>query len=57
MLTTVALKDDDVEGEGVAEAKEEDEEKMDTEEITVKAPKEVLPTGRVVGVMKRNWRA
>lgn len=51
------LKDDDVEGEGVAEDKTEKEEKMDTEEVTAKAPKQILPTGRVVGVMKRNWRA
>lgn len=55
----IALKDDDVEGDEGAdsEAIKEKEERMDTAEVTKKAPKEVLPTGRVVGIMKRNWRA
>lgn len=54
----VALKDDDVEGDDVAvEEKTEKQEEMDVEEVTKKAKREVMPTGRVVGVTKRNWRA
>jgi exosome complex exonuclease DIS3/RRP44 len=58
----VALKDDDAEddeGAGVADKeKEKDrEEKMDVEDISGKKPRDIQPTGRVVGVIKRNWRA
>ncbi|EIW68849.1 hypothetical protein TREMEDRAFT_63316 [Tremella mesenterica DSM 1558] len=57
-----ALKNDDAEddeGAGLPdeEKKEEEEEKMDVEESTKRKPKDVLPTGKVVGVIKRNWRA
>ena len=56
------LRDDDAEddeGAGLAEkeAEKEDEEKMDVESVTKKKPRDVQPTGRVVGVVKRNWRA
>lgn len=44
------------EGSGL-EAVREKEESKDTSEVAKKAPREVLPTGRVVGVTKRNWRA
>ena len=58
----VTLRDDDAEddeGSGLAEKErvEERGEKMDVEEIARKKPKEIQPTGRVVGVIKRNWRA
>ncbi|KAL7418616.1 exosome catalytic subunit dis3 [Cryptotrichosporon argae] len=57
----VALRDDDAEedeGAGVAEKEEkaEEAEKMDVDEVSKKR-KEVVPTGKVVGVIKRNWRA
>ena len=56
------LRDDDAEddeGAGLAdgEAEKEDTEKMDVESVTKKKPRDVQPTGRVVGVVKRNWRA
>ncbi len=51
----VALKDDDAEGdEGTGEKDEKEEQ--DADEVAKKAPKEILPTGRVVGIAKRNWR-
>lgn len=55
----IALKDDDVEGDeaGAVEAEKEKDEEMDVEEVKQKDPKEILPTGRVVGITKRNWRA
>ncbi|GFZ46672.1 Chromosome disjunction protein 3 [Saitozyma sp. JCM 24511] len=57
-----ALKDDDVEddeGAGVDDKEKQKlaEEKMDVEDETKRKPKDVQPTGRVVGVIKRNWRA
>ncbi len=62
MAILVALKDDDAEddeGAGLAEKEQEkeDEEKMDVEEVTRKRKRDIQPTGRVVGVVKRNWRA
>ncbi len=30
---------------------------MDVEQVSQKAPREVQPTGKVVGIIKRNWRA
>jgi exosome complex exonuclease DIS3/RRP44 len=58
----VALRDDDAEddeGAGVVdqEAKDTQKETMDVDDETKKKPREVQPTGRVVGVIKRNWRA
>lgn len=54
----VALKDDDVEGDEGAgvEAEKETKEQKDSDEVSNKAPKEIMPTGRVVGIAKRNWR-
>ena len=62
-LMKVALKDDDAEDDegagGVAERerKKAEEEKKDVEDLTKRKPADVMPTGRVVGVIKRNWRA
>ena len=58
----MALRDDDAEddeGAGIADKEEEKEkdEVMDVEDETRRKPREVQPTGRVVGVIKRNWRA
>ncbi|WWD22110.1 hypothetical protein CI109_106599 [Kwoniella shandongensis] len=58
----VALRDDDAdddEGAGVLD-KELEQQKSETKEVedeTRKKPRDILPTGRVVGVVKRNWRA
>lgn len=38
------------------EAEKEKQEKQDADEVSKKVPKEILPTGRVVGIAKRNWR-
>lgn len=59
---TVALRDDDAEddegaGVGDQEAKDQKKESIEVDNETQKKPKEVQPTGRVVGVVKRNWRA
>ena len=59
---TVALRDDDAdddEGAGLTEKEAEGagDENMDVEEETRKKPRDVQPTGRVVGIIKRNWRA
>lgn len=61
-LIVVALRDDDAEddegaGVGDQETKDQKKESMDVDEVTGKKPREVQPTGRVVGVVKRNWRA
>lgn len=58
----MALRDDDAEddeGAGVVdqETKDTQKESMDVDHETKKKPGEVQPTGRVVGVIKRNWRA
>ncbi|WVF69920.1 hypothetical protein IAT40_004704 [Kwoniella sp. CBS 6097] len=58
----LALRDDDAdddEGPGLAEKekKKAQEEKMDVDQAAKRKPQAVLPTGRVVGVVKRNWRA
>jgi exosome complex exonuclease DIS3/RRP44 len=58
----VALKDDDAEddeGGGVPEreARVEEKEKMDVDGETKARQREVQPTGKVVGIIKRNWRA
>ena len=60
--SVVALRDDDAEdneGGGVAEVEKqkEAEERMDVDDETKRKPRAVQPTGRVVGVVKRNWRA
>jgi exosome complex exonuclease DIS3/RRP44 len=62
LIHAEALKDDDVEddeGAGVDDKEKQKlaEEKMDVEDETKRKPKDVQPTGRVVGVIKRNWRA
>jgi hypothetical protein len=62
LIRAEALKDDDVEddeGAGVDDKEKQKlaEEKMDVEDETKRKPKDVQPTGRVVGVIKRNWRA
>jgi exosome complex exonuclease DIS3/RRP44 len=61
--TLVALKDDDADDEGGEETKELDEEAVrekkeaaEAAEVAKKNPLEKQPTGRVVGVFKRNWR-
>jgi exosome complex exonuclease DIS3/RRP44 len=57
------LRDDDVEDEegsgGVAEkeARQAAAERKDVEDETKRKPRDVMPTGKVVGVIKRNWRA
>lgn len=58
----MALRDDDAEddeGAGVGDKEAEDRraEVMDAEQQARRKPREVQPTGRVVGVVKRNWRA
>lgn len=58
----MALRDDDAEddegaGVGDKEAQDKQAEKMDVDSETKRKPREVQPTGRVVGVVKRNWRA
>jgi exosome complex exonuclease DIS3/RRP44 len=58
----VALRDDDAEddeGAGVVdqEPKDKQRQSMDVDDETKRKPREVQPTGRVVGVIKRNWRA
>lgn len=63
LYNSVELWDDDADdderaGLGGKEAeKEEEEEKMDVESVIKMKPRDVQPTGRVVGVVKRNWRA
>ncbi len=61
-LEEVELRDDDAEddeGAGIAEKEmeKEGEEMMDVGGRTRKKPRAIQPTGRVVGVVKRNWRA
>lgn len=58
----MALRDDDAEddegaGVGDQEAKDKQAEAMDVDQESKRKPREVQPTGRVVGVVKRNWRA
>ncbi|KAK4689829.1 exosome complex exonuclease DIS3/RRP44, partial [Tremellales sp. Uapishka_1] len=56
----LALRDDDAEddeGAGVAEKEKEKDEQMDVDEISRLKKKDIMPTGRVVGIIKRNWRA
>ncbi|ORY27766.1 hypothetical protein BCR39DRAFT_589039 [Naematelia encephala] len=58
----IALRDDDAdddEGPGVDEGEKQTEkaEKMDVDEETKKNPRDIQPTGKVIGVIKRNWRA
>ena len=57
----VALKDDDVEDEeGLQvekDTREAKQESMDVDDESKRKPKDILPTGKVVGVAKRNWRA
>ncbi|KAK6903838.1 hypothetical protein I203_107346 [Kwoniella mangroviensis CBS 8507] len=58
----LALRDDDAdddESPGLAEKEIEKSkaETMDVDEETKRKPKDILPTGRVVGIVKRNWRA
>lgn len=60
----VALRDDDAdddegEAETVAamEARLAAREQAEAKQVADKQSKEVMPTGKVVGVMKRNWRA
>ncbi|CAD6582390.1 MAG: exosome catalytic subunit dis3 [Tremellales sp. Tagirdzhanova-0007] len=58
----VALRDDDAdddEGADLAEKETEKEgaERRDVEDETRRKPRDVQPTGKVVGVVKRNWRA
>ncbi|WVQ84127.1 hypothetical protein IAT38_006274 [Cryptococcus sp. DSM 104549] len=58
----LALRDDDAdddEGTGVPDKEllKEKTEKMEVDQEIRKRPKEILPTGRVVGIVKRNWRA
>ncbi|OXG95921.1 exosome complex exonuclease DIS3/RRP44 [Cryptococcus neoformans A2-102-5] len=57
----IALRDDDVEDDesgGVADKEfvKEKQERLETDDAK-KNRKEILPTGRVVGIVKRNWRA
>ena len=59
---SVALRDDDAdddEGADLAEKETEKEgaERRDVEDETRRKPRDVQPTGKVVGVVKRNWRA
>jgi exosome complex exonuclease DIS3/RRP44 len=61
-ILLVVLKDDDAdddEGAGIdeGEKKKADDERMDVEDRSGGKPREVQPTGKVVGVTKRNWRA
>lgn len=58
----MALRDDDAEddegaGLGDKEEKNKKMEVMDVDQSTKREPRAVQPTGRVVGVVKRNWRA
>ncbi|WWC59353.1 uncharacterized protein I303_101905 [Kwoniella dejecticola CBS 10117] len=58
----VALRDDDAdddESPGLAEREraKAKEDIMDVDEETKRKPKNILPTGKVVGIVKRNWRA
>lgn len=62
LTLSVALRDDDAEddeGAGVEDREKQNakQEEMDVEDQTRRKPRDVQPTGRVVGVMKRNWRA
>lgn len=57
-----ALKNDDADDSGdeevaIDELERERKEKRDGDEVAAKNSLEKLPTGRVVGVFKRNWRA
>ena len=59
---SVALRDDDAdddESAGLAEkeAEKATAERTDVEKQTRKKPRDIQPTGKVVGVVKRNWRA
>lgn len=56
------LRDDDAEddegaGNDDKERRAKAAEKMAVDEITKRKPRDVQPTGRVVGAIKRNWRA
>lgn len=58
----MALRDDDAEddeGAGLGDKEENNKkaEVMDVDKSTKGEPRAVQPTGRVVGVVKRNWRA
>lgn len=58
----MALRDDDAEddegtGLGDKEEKNKKAEAMDVDQATKSEPRAVQPTGRVVGIVKRNWRA
>ncbi|KAI9635360.1 uncharacterized protein MKK02DRAFT_36673 [Dioszegia hungarica] len=58
----LALKDDDADDDEDAGVTEEEKraaarEKVEAEEAAKRKPRDVLPTGKVVGVIKRNWRA
>ena len=58
----VALKDDDADDDEDIGVTEEEKraaarEKVEAEEAAKRKPRDVLPTGKVVGVIKRNWRA
>ena len=60
-LISVTLRDDDAENDEnarpVSEILKERDEKEDVGHETRKRPSEVQPSGRVIGVVKRNWRA
>lgn len=61
-LFAAALKNDDADDSGdedvaIDELERERKEKTDGEEVALKNSIEKQPTGRVVGVFKRNWRA
>lgn len=58
----MALRDDDAEDDEGAGLGDKEEDNKKTEAIVVdqastREPRAVQPTGRVVGVVKRNWRA
>lgn len=58
----VALRDDDADDEeggglGAQERKKAEQERIEVDDETKRKSKDILPTGRVVGVVKRNWRA
>ncbi|WVR04559.1 hypothetical protein IAU60_001566 [Kwoniella sp. DSM 27419] len=58
----LALRDDDADDDetpGLAERekKKAQQENSDVTQATKQKPKDIMPTGRVVGIVKRNWRA
>lgn len=62
LMFLVALKDDDAEDDEGAGVVEKDKlagaaETMDVDAETKATTRAIQPTGRVVGVVKRNWRA